>query len=231
MKPVTFTIELLKSMPRPAEYLDELRAIATAITDTTMTFDADSEGYQKLRAKYSPHLVDRKPVMTQPIPPQIAQISIVPPIPKMVVPPKNFVYPAAAPACSRAVPTNPILRPSPPKIPPLKPATPFANPPVNPGNVTLRTLTVADIEVLGAADLEEFAFLKPVLTEVARARCSGCAKNAKLRPHAEHVAALLLGMQDKSKLEKVGGILKCNKLHLITKEGDRAIRKEVTFIA
>lgn len=54
MRLVTFTIEKLKSMPRPAGYLDDLRPCAVEITASAMTFDADSDCYRALKAKYAP---------------------------------------------------------------------------------------------------------------------------------------------------------------------------------
>lgn len=53
MKRVTFTIERLQRMPRPAGYMDELRAVAISADDRSMTFDADAEPYKALKEKYS----------------------------------------------------------------------------------------------------------------------------------------------------------------------------------
>lgn len=53
MRLVTFSIDQIRAMPRPPEYLDELRAVAVSTTSTSMTFDADSNGWRQLKAKYA----------------------------------------------------------------------------------------------------------------------------------------------------------------------------------
>lgn len=50
MKLVMFQIASLQMMPRPADYIDRLRAAAYAVTPTTMTFDIHSPAYQALKA-------------------------------------------------------------------------------------------------------------------------------------------------------------------------------------
>jgi hypothetical protein len=52
MRPITFTLERLTAMPRPAGYLDELRACALSIEGDQWTFDRDSEAYKALKEKY-----------------------------------------------------------------------------------------------------------------------------------------------------------------------------------
>lgn len=52
---VTFKIERLKRMQRPAGYLDELRAVVLSTTSTAMKFDTDSPGYRALQEKYKDH--------------------------------------------------------------------------------------------------------------------------------------------------------------------------------
>jgi hypothetical protein len=52
MRLKTFSIERLKAMPRPPEYMDELRAVAVKDDSDSMTFDLDDPGYRALKAKY-----------------------------------------------------------------------------------------------------------------------------------------------------------------------------------
>jgi hypothetical protein len=52
---ITFSLERLARMPRPPEYLDELRACAISGTKEALTFDTESECYKALRSKYASH--------------------------------------------------------------------------------------------------------------------------------------------------------------------------------
>lgn len=62
MRKVTFTIERLKGMDRPAEYIDDLRTCALEVTEADMSFDADGACYQALLAKYR-----AKPAIIMPV--------------------------------------------------------------------------------------------------------------------------------------------------------------------
>lgn len=54
MRRVTFSIESLRKLNRPPEYLEELRAVAVEVTADSMTFDRQSPAYLALRDKYAP---------------------------------------------------------------------------------------------------------------------------------------------------------------------------------
>lgn len=53
MSRVMFTIERLKAMPRPPEYLTDLAKCALEQTETAMTFEDSSDCYQQLKNKYA----------------------------------------------------------------------------------------------------------------------------------------------------------------------------------
>ena len=52
MRLKTFQLIQLKLMPRPSEYMDELRSVALAATGQSMTFNLDDPAYQALKTKY-----------------------------------------------------------------------------------------------------------------------------------------------------------------------------------
>lgn len=52
MRLITFTEQQLRAMPRPQEYMDELRACAVTICGDRWTFDRDNPKYIAIKAKY-----------------------------------------------------------------------------------------------------------------------------------------------------------------------------------
>ncbi|MEM9109499.1 MAG: hypothetical protein AAGC72_05695 [Planctomycetota bacterium] len=53
MNTVTFTIDQLLSMPRPASYLNELARCAVSQTENGMTFDQGGACYLALKTRYA----------------------------------------------------------------------------------------------------------------------------------------------------------------------------------
>jgi hypothetical protein len=49
-------------MPRPPEYLDELRACAIEVNENVMAFDVDSDAYRALKEKYRDSPQERPPM-------------------------------------------------------------------------------------------------------------------------------------------------------------------------
>jgi len=55
MTEVRFPISVLETMPRPSEYMVEMRQCAIVETDKEMVFDKDSPCYRALKEKYKNH--------------------------------------------------------------------------------------------------------------------------------------------------------------------------------
>jgi hypothetical protein len=53
MNEITFTIDQLLSMARPADYLDQLAACAISRNEEAMSFDTDSDCYLQLKTQYA----------------------------------------------------------------------------------------------------------------------------------------------------------------------------------